>query len=254
MAYRQLLGAIRQADLDYGLIADQDRIAVGVSGGKDSLFLLTALQQYRLIAQRYDHKDFTVMGIHLEMGFPDMDFSAVRAYMKAHQIAYVDYPTRLYDILKLHPRRDGSIDCSLCSTLKKGAMVKAAKEYHCNKVSFAHHADDAIETLFMNMIYGGRIRTFETAMHLSNSGMDFIRPLVYCFEKDIAACALNELKLPVVQSTCPNDGHTKRQVIKDLLQQVYAAYPQARQNFLTSLSNTGQLSLWVKGEDWHARG
>ena len=251
MSYKKILGAIRRADVDFGLINDGDKICVGVSGGKDSVLLLKALHQYRHIARRYDNKEFTVLGIHLEMGFPGMDFSSVRAYMAENDIPYIDYPTRLYDILQLHPRRNGTIDCSLCSTLKKGAIVKAAKEYDCNKTAFAHHADDAVETLFMNMVHGARIATFTPAMHLSNTNMDFIRPLVYCFEDDISRSALQELQLPMVESTCPNDGHTERQEVKELLQNLYRKYPQARKNFLNSLANQEQLSLWCRGGDWH---
>lgn len=253
MSFKKILGAVRKADVDFDLIRDGDRIAVGVSGGKDSLLLLEALYRYQLIARRYDQKGFEILGLHLEMGFPDMDFKPVRDYMEAHHIPYVDYPTRLYDILKLHPTSSRSVDCSLCSKLKKGAIVKAAKEYRCNKIAFAHHADDAIETLFLNMIYGGRIRTFEPAMHLSNSGMDFIRPFIYCFEADIREAAVNELKLPIVQSTCPNDGFTKREAVKDLLKALYSQYPQAQRNFLGSLSNTDQTMLWIKNLDWKKR-
>ena len=250
MSFKKILGSIRKADIDYNLIQDNDRVCVGVSGGKDSLLLLVALNTYRKIAKKYDDKNFSVIGIHLEMGFPDMDFSKVREYMKDNNIEYVDYPTRLYDILKLHLKKDNTLDCALCSTLKKGAIVKASKEYNCTKVAFAHHADDAIETLFLNMIYGGRINTFDTAMHLSDTNTDFIRPLIYCFEDDIEYTAIKELNLPIVKSTCPNDGFTKRQDMKDLLNDIYRQFPSAKKNFLKSLHNTEHTKLWVKNTDW----
>jgi tRNA 2-thiocytidine biosynthesis protein TtcA len=249
MALRQILGQIRHADLDYSLIQNNDRIAVGVSGGKDSLLLLYALEQYRRLKQRYDQQDFSVVGIHLGMGFPDMDFSGVVTFMEKAGIEYHEYPTRIYDILQLYPDKDGRIECSRCSTLKKGAMVRSAKEYGCNKTAFAHHADDAIETLFMNLTYGGRAATFQPAMHLSNTGMDFIRPLVYSFEAEIRSTA-ETLGLPIVQSTCPNDGFTKRQETKELLARIYQQYPPAHENFLRALSNQEQLRLWVKGRNW----
>lgn len=250
MSLKQILGAIRKADLDYNLIQDGDRIAVGVSGGKDSLLLLYSLHLYQKIAYRYDQKKFEVVGIHLEMGFPNMDFQFVRDFAKQNGIEYHDYPTKLYEILKLYPNKNGNIQCSRCSTLKKGAIVKAAKELNCNKTAFGHHADDAIETLFLNLIYGGKLNTFEPAMHLSNTGMDFIRPFIYCYEENIRNTAVNELRLPVVKSTCPNDGFTKRQDIKDLLGNIYQTYPIAKKNFLTAISNQEQLKLWVKGIDW----
>lgn len=246
MALKQILGAIRKADLDFGLIQDGDKIAIGVSGGKDSLLLIYALSLYQKIAYKYDQKKFEILGIHLEMGFEGMDFTPVRAFMQEHQIPYIDYPTKIYDILKLYPDNKGNIQCSRCSPLKKGAIVQAAKEYQCNKTAFAHHGDDAIETLFLNMIFGGRIATFEPQMFLSNTKMHFIRPFVYCFEEDIKTTAIQELNLPIVKSTCPNDGFTKRQEIKDLLKQMYQTYPCAKHNFLTSLANQQQLKLWAK--------
>jgi tRNA(Ile)-lysidine synthase TilS/MesJ len=250
MPFKQILGAIRRADIDFNLIQDKDRVCVGVSGGKDSLLLLQALSVYRHIKKRYDHASFEVVGIHLEMGFSGGDFEPIRQYEQAHQVEYHDEPTRIYDILRLYPDHHGNISCSRCSTLKKGAIVKTAQKYNCNKTAFAHHADDAVETLLLNMIYGGRIATFEPAMHLSRTEMDFIRPLVYCREEDIRNTALNELQLPIVKSGCPNDGYTKRQGMKELLNDIYIRYPEAKENFLTSLSNQEQLKLWVKGKDW----
>jgi len=247
MSMKKIIGAIAKCDRDFNLIEDGDRICVGVSGGKDSVLLLYALSLYQRTALRYSGKHFDVIGIHLDMGFGGMDFTPIRQFCEEHNIEYVDYPTRLYDILKLHPdEKTGSIQCSLCSTLKKGAIVKAAQEYNCNKTAFAHHADDAIETLFMNMIYGGRINTFTPYMHLSNSGMDFIRPLSYCLERMVAQTVIDE-KIPVVKSTCPNDGYTKRQETKELLNDLYQKYPMAHENFLRALSNTEQTKLWVKG-------
>jgi len=249
MSFKQILGAMRQADQDFRLIEDGDRICVGVSGGKDSILLLYALYRYQLIAEKYDHKHFDIVGIHLDMGFGNMDFTEVKEFFSKYNIQYIDYPTKLYDILKLHPDNSGRISCALCSKLKKGAIVKAAQEYNCNKTAFAHHADDAIETLFLNMIYGGKINTFEPAMHLRDTGMDFIRPLIYSFEDSIVS-SIKELDLPVVKSTCPNDGYTKRQDVKELLQSIYKVNPQAQHNFLVALSNTEQTKLWVKGKDW----
>lgn len=242
---KKIVEAIHRADVDYGLIQNGDKICIGISGGKDSLLLIYALKKYQEYIKRKIGKQFDIIGIHLEMGFPDMNFQHVIKFMQQHDIAYVDYPTKIYDILKLHPNADGGIQCSLCSKLKKGAIIQAAKEYGCNKTAFAHHGDDAIETLLMNMIFGGRLATFTPSMHLSHSNMDFIRPFVYCFESDIRQTVAH-LNLPVVKSTCPNDGHTKRQETKELLQQIYQQYPMAKHNFLLSLHNEEQLKLWVK--------
>ena len=245
MGVKQLIGRIRKADKDYGLINNGDRICIGVSGGKDSMMLLYCMHLYRRVAKRFDDKDFEIVGVHLNMGFPDMDFEPVRQWCAKQGIPFEDVDTKIYEILKMHPKDDGNIQCSLCSKLKKGAIVQEAIRLNCNKTAFAHHADDAIETLFMNGIYGGRLATFSPQMHLSRTEMDFIRPFIYCFESDINKSA-RELNIPIVKSTCPMDGYTSRQDIKDLLHSIYHQYPMAKQNFLLMLHNTKQTDLWVK--------
>jgi len=249
MSLKKIIGEIYKADHDYHLIDDNDVIAVGISGGKDSVLLALALHYYKNMALHYDNKHFDIVAIHLEMDFPDMDFSEIRKFMALHGIQYIDYPTEIHDILYLHPDNQGRIQCSLCSRLKKGAIINAAKKYHCNKIAFAHHADDAIETLFMNMIQGGRITTFAPAMYLKKAQLGFIRPLVYTYEKYIISTAAEE-QIPVVKSTCPNDGFTLRQDIKDVLAGIYHDFPGSHKNFLTALSNTEQLKLFYKNSDW----
>lgn len=245
MNIKKLMGFIRKADLDFKMIDDNDRIAIGVSGGKDSMLLLYALNMYKKIAKKYDNKNFEVVGIHLNMGFPDMDFTKVREFFKTNEIEYYDIDTKIYEILKLHLDNDNNIKCSLCSTLKKGAVINEAKLLNCNKTAFAHHSDDAVETLFLNMIYGGRIATFAPKMHLSDSDMTFIRPFIYVDEKSIKDIVSN-LNLPLVISTCPNDKFTQREEIKNLLNKMYCTYPMAKKNFVTMLSNTDKLDIWNK--------
>lgn len=250
MAMRHIIAAIHRADLDYGLIAEGDRICVGVSGGKDSMLLLYALRLYKDMIARYDGRHFDVSGLHLDMGFGNMDFSEADAFAREKDIELIHVQTDIYEILKLHPAdKSGRIQCSICSRLKKGALARFSHQYGFTKVAYAHHADDAIETLFMNMIYGGRINTFDPAMHLTHNDTDFIRPLIYCYEKDIAnVCRLENI--PIVASTCPVDRHTSRQTIKEYLEETYRQFPEARHNFLVALSNTERTKLWVKGRDW----
>lgn len=247
MSVKKLIGLIRKADKDYGMISNNDRICVGISGGKDSMLLLYCLNKYRDVAKRFDNKDFTVVGVHLNMGFSNMDFSEVQAFCKKENIEYYDIDTRIYDILKLNNNDDNTLKCSLCSTLKKGGVIKEAKRLNCTKTAFAHHADDAVETLFLNMIYGGKLATFAPMMHLNNSDMTFIRPFIYAHENMISQ-TINTIDIPVVKSTCPNDGFTKRQDIKELLQSIYHQYPSAKNNFLLALHNEKQQDLWHKIE------
>lgn len=245
MSVRKLLGTIAKADLDYGLIENGDRIAIGVSGGKDSMLLLYCLHLYKKIAKKYHNKEFEVVGIHLEMGFPGMDFEIVRKFCRENNIEYYDIPTNIYDILKIHQNDDGSLKCSLCSKFKKGAVINEAKRLNCKKTAFAHHGDDAVETLLLNAIYGGRIATFSPKMYLDESGMTFIRPFIYADEKMIIN-TVKSIDLPIVKSTCPMDGNTKRQDIKEMLNKLYEEYPMAKSNFLNMIHNEEQLNLWKK--------
>lgn len=245
MSLNKILGKIRKADIDYGLIDNNDKIAVGISGGKDSMVLLYALNTYKKIAKKYDNKDFDILGIHLDMGFENMDFSLVKDFFIKNNIQYYDIPTKIYEILKLNKNEDDSLSCSLCSKLKKGAIIQEAIKLSCNKTAFAHHSDDAVETLLLNAIYGGRLSTFSPKMYLTNTKMTFIRPFVYVSEKEITN-TINKFDIPTVKSTCPMDGYTKRQDIKDLLNNLYNNYPMAKSNFVKMLHNEEQLDLWKK--------
>ncbi len=245
MIVKRILGKIRKADIDFGLIQDKDRIAVGVSGGKDSMMLLYCLSIYRNIAQKHFNRKFEIVGIHIKMGFPDMDFTKVVEFCEKHNIEFHRIDSKIYDILKIQANDDGTLKCSICSKLKKGAVIQEAIRLGCNKTAFAHHADDAIETLCLNAIYGGRLATFSPSMFLTNTKMNFIRPFVYTFESEIKT-AFQEVEVPIVLSTCPMDGVTKRQVIKDLLQNLYQQFPSAKENFLLMLHNKEKLDLWTK--------
>ena len=248
MSMKKILGCIRKADEDYHLIEENDKVCVGISGGKDSMVLLYALNLYKNFCARIGKKHFEVIGVHVEMGFEGMDFSEADAFFASKGIQLVHYPSQIYDILKIQANEDGSLKCSLCSKFKKATVIAASKEHGCTKVAFAHHADDAIETLLMNRIYGGRIATFKPAMYLSNTEANFIRPFAYAFEQDITN-ALKEANIPVVKSTCPMDGYTKRQDAKEMLQTLYKHYPMAKDNFLLALHNSEQVDLWKHADE-----
>ena len=241
MKIQEILRNIRKADEAYDMIQDGDRIAVGVSGGKDSMVLLTALYMY----SKFPHKHFSVVGIHIKLGFPNMDFSEVVSFCETKGIEFHMEPSQVYEILQKHPDKNGRIKCSLCSKFKKATVIEAAKHYGCNKTAFGHHSDDAVETLLMNAIHGGKLATFRPKMYLTNTQMMFIRPLIYCYESEILhAQEINDI--PFVQSTCPNDGYTERQEVKELLLRFYDKYPMARSNFVYMLHNEEQVDLWHK--------
>ncbi|MFA5223528.1 MAG: GNAT family N-acetyltransferase [Bacilli bacterium] len=241
-AIRKVLASIRNADLRFSLINQGDKIVVGVSGGKDSLVLLYALNLYRKFAQC----DFEIIPVMLDLGFASFDPSAIQEYVKTLGMELVVADARtVYPILLKHTKEGGHLPCSICSRMKKAAINKVAKGLGAKKVAFAHHAEDAIETLFMNELYGGRIATFVPKMHLQKADIDFIRPLILCRESEIEKTAREE-KFPVMKSPCPSDGFTTREDVKNLLAGIYKKYPDAKENFLTMLYNYEQEDLWGK--------
>ena len=241
-AIRKVLASIRNADLRFSLINQGDKIVVGVSGGKDSLVLLYALNLYRKFAQC----DFEIIPVMLDLGFASFDPSAIQEYVRTlgMELVIADAST-VYPILAQHTKEGGHLPCSICSRMKKAAINKVAKGLGAKKVAFAHHAEDAIETLFMNELYGGRIATFVPKMHLQKADIDFIRPLILCRESEIEKTAREE-KFPVMKSPCPSDGFTTREDVKNLLAGIYKKYPDAKENFLTMLYNYEQEDLWGK--------
>ena len=244
---KHILGQMRRADHDYHLIEDGDRIAVGLSGGKDSSLLIYSLYIYQKLAEKSLGKRFEILGIHIDLNFGEEDFTPLWNFLDRYQIPYVAEKSRIADILGLY-LKDGKVQCSRCSQLKKGAVIKTAKENGCNKIAYGHHADDAIETLLLNMIYGAKIASFEPNMYLSRENIRLIRPFIYCEERDILKTA-KALELPRLSSGCPMDGVTKRSEMKELLKQIEHDYPGAKKNLLTSLTNTAQAALWQRSEE-----
>jgi tRNA 2-thiocytidine biosynthesis protein TtcA len=237
---RRVLAALRQADEKYGLIDEGDRILVGLSGGKDSLCLLKALSIY----DKFAGKHFKVQPVTLNLGFDNFHPESLIAYCKS--IGYdliVEDSSFVYGVLKAHQKDGKHIPCSICSRMKKAAMNSVAHRLGYNKVAFAHHRDDALETLFMNMIHGGRVATFEPKMYLEKSKIEFIRPLVLAKESDLANMAKEE-GLPVLASTCPANGFTERFFTKQLLKSIYQAHPEAEENFAAMLGNYQGFQLY----------
>ena len=242
MSMSTVLGCLKKADIDYNLIKDGDRIAIGISGGKDSMVLALALHLYK----RFSQKKYEIVAIHIQMGFPiSQDFTEIAEFFKNNNIEYHEIPSKpmIYEVLKRNLTNKGKLPCSICSKMKKAAICQAANQFDCNKVAFAHHADDAIETFMMNAIYGGRLATCLPKMELTRENITFIRPLIYCREPIIRK-TINSSNIPVSESTCPNDKNTEREVIKQMLKDIYKSHPEAKQNFLNMLSNESKMELW----------
>lgn len=239
---RKLIGSIKKADTLFNLINDGDKIVIGISGGKDSIALFTALIRYKA----YTKKDFTLFPVMLNLGFSAFDAENYIAYFKT--LGYdliVEQCHDVSEILAIQKERQNlkKLPCSICSKMKKAAINEAAIRLGANKVAFAHHVDDALETLLMNLISGGRFSTFQPKMLLDRTGITFIRPLILCNEKVISS-VVREQKLPIMASGCPNDKKTRREDIKNLLKSIYKTYDTAETNFSRALLNDEQLYLW----------
>ena len=241
-AIRRILASIRRADETFNLIQDNDKIVVGVSGGKDSLILIHALNLYT----KFSKMNFTVIPVMLDLGFPNSDFTKIQQWFTQQNmdLKIVD-SKEVYKILAIQQEKQNMkhLPCSICSRMKKAAINKVAEELGANKVAFAHHADDAIETLLMNQIHGGRIATFAPKMLLEKAQMTFIRPLIFARETDIIK-ACKELNIEPMKSPCPNDKITGREDTKNLLNEIYSKYDDAKDNFLTMLTNYEHCDLW----------
>ena len=241
-AIRTVLACIRKADQMYNLINHGDKILIGLSGGKDSVALTYALSLY----QKFSHTDFVIQPVILDLGFPGFDPTSMRDFCESLglKLLVVDN-TEVYKILQIQQKDKEHLPCSICSRMKKASMNKIANELGFNKVSFAHHADDAIETYMMNTLFGGRVASFSSKMHLERANITFIRPLIHVRESDIIKLVKEE-KLPVLASGCPANMHTRREDMKNLLKDIYKRWPIAKDNLLTMLSNYEKEDIWGK--------
>lgn len=208
-----LTSLVRRCVEDYDMIQPGDRLAVGVSGGKDSLALLCALASLR----RYYPKRFHLSAITIGIGFEDMDFSSVRELCRRLDVPYIyvesDIRHVVFDV------KQEKNPCSLCVKMRKGLLNDTLIANGISKVAFGHHMDDVIETYLMSLIYEGRISCFRPVTFMDRSGVTQLRPLIYADEKMTESVA-RRYDLPVVKSTCPMDGVSKRQDIKELIERL----------------------------------
>lgn len=233
---KEVLGALRRADERYGLIADGDRIAVGVSGGKDSFVTLLALDKYRL----FSRKKYEIEAITIGMGF-GADYEPIRAWCEAKQIPYTFHPTRIGPVV--FEERKEKNPCALCAVMRRGALHNAAVARGCNKVALGHHLDDGVETLLLSLVEEGRLHTFQPASYLSRKNITVIRPLLFVPETATRRVASQE-ELPVIASGCPADGKTRRAFVKDLVASLETSVPDIRKKLRSALMNTEQYGLW----------
>ena len=216
-----LTGMVRRCVDDYNMIAPGDRIAVGVSGGKDSLVLLSALAHLR----RYYPASFQLEAITIDAGFPGMDFSGVGELCRELDVPYTLVPTDIREIVFEARQEDNP--CSLCAKMRRGALNTTLKERGCTKLALGHHFDDAVETFMMSLVFEGRLNCFAPVTYMDRMDVTMIRPLLYVGELRSARLA-EALKLPVVESTCPMDRTSKRREVKALMNSLSEQYPDLR--------------------------
>ncbi len=217
---QKLLGLVRRCVEDYDMIQEGDRIAVGVSGGKDSLALLVLLAQLR----RFSPAGFALEALTIDMGL-GMNYDEIAGLCEGLQVPYTVVRTQIAPVI--FDYRQEKNPCSMCAKMRRGALNQALLEHGMNKLALGHHFDDAVETFLMSLIYEGRISCFQPVTNLDRTGVIQIRPMLYLHEKTIDHFA-TEMGLPVLKSRCPVDKQTKREEIKQLVYDLSATYPELR--------------------------
>ena len=234
---QKLMGLMRRCIEDYHMIEAGDRIAVGVSGGKDSLTLLRLLAAIR----EYYPKPFTLEAFTINLGLPDMDYGPVADFCRSLEVPYTEIPTQIGPIIFDHRKEKNP--CSMCAKMRRGALHAALVERGIHKVALGHHFDDAVETFLMSLLFEGRISCFQPVTYLDRTQVVQIRPMLYLPEQTVAHFA-QKMDLPVVHNTCPADKQTKRQEIKELVYQLSATYPDLKKRVFGAMQRL-PLPYWA---------
>ena len=241
MRLQQVLSYVRRAIDDYGMIEEGDRIAVGISGGKDSLTLLYALHGLR----RFYPKHFDIHAVTVDLGFQNLNLNEIKALCRKLELEYTVVETDIAQVI--FQERKETNPCSLCAKMRKGALNQAMKNAGCGKVAYAHHKDDVVETMLMSLIFEGRFHTFAPVTFFDRTEITVIRPLIYMNEADVIGF-VNKHAVPVVKSPCPADGYTKREYVKELLRRLNQENPGVKERMFAAIQSGG-IKGW--GEHTH---
>ncbi len=228
-AIQRILSYMRRAVDDYTMIRENERIAVGISGGNDSLTLLAGLSELR----RFYPVPFSLCAVTVDMGFPGNDFSAVADFCRELDIEYRAQKTDIADII-FRVRKESN-PCSLCAKMRRGVLHSTAKEMGCTAVALGHHFDDVVETFMLNLFFEGRLGCFSPVTYLSNRDITLIRPLIYAKEKEIEYFA-RHTALPITKNLCPEDKATERENMKLLLRNLEKEKPGLRHRIFHALT------------------
>lgn len=242
---RVIIGNIIRANSIFKMIKKNDHIAVGISGGKDSLVLFKALDIFCKKINQQKHWNLKVKGFHVSLGFKKINYSKLIKFAKANDLDLEIIKSNVAEVL-LAKKEHGKIQCSLCAKMKKAILVKAMKEQKFNKLALGHHADDAIETFFMNMLNESRLATLRPISYLDRNKIWLIRPLILSRENEIQKVA-NRYKMPVINNMCPNEKITQRSFVKDFINENFYEskhWPNAYVNIFRSFLNKDGSYLW----------
>ena len=234
---KQVLGCIRRADEKYGLIQDGDRICVGVSGGKDSLLLMYGLKLY----QMFSKKKYELCAVMLDLGIVEQDTSGIEAFAREHDIDFEVKKTDIGDVV-FNIRKEKS-PCAMCAKMRRGALNDIAVAKGCNLLALGHNREDVLETFLLSLFYEARLNTFAPITYLGRTGVTVIRPLVFYPEKD-AINAARRLELPVIPANCPVAGSTKREDMKNLLQDFRRIVPDVETRLMKAIADTHKYGMW----------
>ncbi len=231
------MGMLRKADERFHMIENGDNIAVGYSGGKDSSLLLYALTLYK----KFSKKDYTLQAVCVDLGFESYNTDTISAFTQSLNVPLHIVKTNIAEIV--FDIRKEKNPCSLCSKMRKGALYEKVVQAGCNKAAFAHHADDAIETLLMSMMYEARLNTFSPVTWLSRRNITLIRPFVLAREADVEA-AVKRQNIPIAKNPCPVDFTTKRAQSKEIMAYLGECHKNAPDNMLRALVQADTYNLW----------
>lgn len=234
---QKILSVLRKACEKYELIEEGDKIAVGLSGGKDSLTLLHALKSY----QRFSPQKFELVAIAVDLTNGKNDYSLLQKFCDDIDVPLFIEKSNVFEVVFEIKKEKNP--CSLCANMRRGLLNSKAKELGCNKVALGHHKDDFIETFILSLFFEGRLSSFMPKSYLSRMELYSIRPLIYCDEKEIIRVSQN---YPTLKNICPADKHTEREKAKELLKELEEKYPDAKEKIFTALINPERNNLLKK--------
>lgn len=238
---QRILGLMQKCIEKFNLIQEGDKIAVGISGGKDSTLLILALKAY----QKFSPVNFDIIGVNIDLGLTlnEDEVKKQESFFNENNILFIREKTEIGPLI--FDIRKETNPCSLCSKMRRGALNTLAIKHNCNKIALGHHSDDLIETFFLSLIYEGRLSTFFPSSYMSRSNITLIRPFLFVSEKEINL-ASKKLNIPTVHNPCPVDKHTKREEIKKLILELDNKFPDSKKRITRAIYNPQRNNLWDK--------